>query len=213
MTRYRTIVADPPWPMPKTGRRSLTSTDGTRYELPNGKKVDGAWWGKTTGKSVELPYETMTLEAIASLPVGDFAAPAAHLYVWTTNRFLEETFGILRAWGFKAKPVILTWGKTPMGLGFGGAYSSTSEFCLFSRRGGLKHLSREDSTWWAWRRPFENGHHVHSAKPEAFLDMVERVSPGPRLEMFSRRARLGWDVWGDEALGHVDLPAVRGTGS
>jgi N6-adenosine-specific RNA methylase IME4 len=30
--------------------------------------------------------------------------------------------------------------------------------------------------------------------------MVEQVSPGPYLEMFSRRARLGWDTWGDESL-------------
>jgi N6-adenosine-specific RNA methylase IME4 len=41
---------------------------------------------------------------------------------------------------------------------------------------------------------------MHSAKPEAFLDVVEQVSPGPYLELFSRRARLGWDTWGDEAL-------------
>ena len=46
---------------------------------------------------------------------------------------------------------------------------------------------------------------MHSAKPEAFLDLVERVSPGPYLEMFARRNRLGWDTWGDEALDHEAL--------
>lgn len=35
---------------------------------------------------------------------------------------------------------------------------------------------------------------------DALLDLVEAVSPGPYLEMFSRRARLGWQTWGDEAL-------------
>ncbi len=45
----------------------------------------------------------------------------------------------------------------------------------------------------------------HSAKPEAFLDLVEQVSPGPYLEMFARRNRLGWDTWGNEALNHVSL--------
>jgi N6-adenosine-specific RNA methylase IME4 len=44
----------------------------------------------------------------------------------------------------------------------------------------------------------------HSEKPDAFMDLVERVSPGPYLEMFSRRARFGWDTWGDEALGTVE---------
>lgn len=51
--------------------------------------------------------------------------------------------------------------------------------------------------WWQWPR------RAHSEKPEAFLDVVESVSPAPRLEMFARRQRLGWDTWGDEALDHV----------
>ena len=42
-------------------------------------------------------------------------------------------------------------------------------------------------------------------KPEAFLDLVEAVSPGPYLELFARRNRLGWDTWGNESLEHVSL--------
>jgi N6-adenosine-specific RNA methylase IME4 len=72
---------------------------------------------------------------------------------------------------------------------------------LFCRRGRDVRQAREDSTWWQWKRG------KHSAKPEAFLDMVERVSPGPYLEMFARRNRLGWDTWGNEALNHVHLAA------
>jgi N6-adenosine-specific RNA methylase IME4 len=45
----------------------------------------------------------------------------------------------------------------------------------------------------------------HSQKPEAFLDLIEQVSPGPYLELFARRQRLGWDTWGNEALEHVAL--------
>jgi N6-adenosine-specific RNA methylase IME4 len=56
--------------------------------------------------------------------------------------------------------------------------------------------------WWEWSR--SGG---HSAKPEAFIDLVEQVSPGPYLEMFARRNRLGWDTWGNEALGHVEVSA------
>jgi N6-adenosine-specific RNA methylase IME4 len=59
-----------------------------------------------------------------------------------------------------------------------------------------------DTRWFAWPRG------AHSAKPEAFLDLVERVSPGPYLELFARRARLGWDTWGNEALGGSDLLAA-----
>ena len=55
------------------------------------------------------------------------------------------------------------------------------------------------TTWFVWPRA------EHSRKPDAFYDLVEQVSPGPYLEMFSRRSRLGWDTWGNEALQHVEL--------
>jgi N6-adenosine-specific RNA methylase IME4 len=55
-----------------------------------------------------------------------------------------------------------------------------------------------------WRQPYAHGK-IHSAKPEAFIDLVEQVSPPPRLELFARRNRLGWDTWGNEALCHVAL--------
>ena len=93
----------------------------------------------------------------------------------------------------------------PMGIGFGGAFTTTTEFVLFCRRGSLAHNQRQDSSWWRWSRPYENGHIAHSAKPETFLDLVEQVSPGPYLELFARRNRLGWDTWGDECFEHVEL--------
>jgi N6-adenosine-specific RNA methylase IME4 len=61
--------------------------------------------------------------------------------------------------------------------------------------------ARNDTSWFTWPRG------PHSVKPDAFLDLVEQVSPGPYLELFARRQRLGWDTWGDEALNHVNLEA------
>lgn len=58
---------------------------------------------------------------------------------------------------------------------------------------------RVDTRWFQWPRG------KHSAKPEAFMDMVEQVSPSPRLEMFARRNRLGWATWGLECLNHLEL--------
>lgn len=46
------------------------------------------------------------------------------------------------------------------------------------------------STWFQWQRG------AHSAKPKAFGDLVEQVSPGPYVELFARAPRLGWDSWG-----------------
>lgn len=203
--KYRTIVVDPPWPMPETGKttRGQTDTAGV-YTAKSGRTVDGTWWGRHRGGSVQLPYETLSVEQITVLPVADLADAAAHLYLWTTNRFVESAYAAVRAWGFRPAQ-LLVWCKPPMGIGFGGAFTVTTEFILFARRGSLPHAARQDSSWWQWSRVYENGHIAHSAKPEGFLDLVEQVSPGPYLEMFARRNRLGWDTWGNECHEHVNL--------
>lgn len=162
---YSTIVADPPW----------------TYEQG----------GPTTGFAPlrPPPYSMMTLAQIASLPVKDLADTHAHLYLWTTNRYLRDAHDLVRGWGFKHSQT-LTWCKPPRGIGPGGAFTNTTEFVLFCRRGTLAPLSRIDTTWWAWPRG------PHSVKPSAFLDLVEAVSPGPYVELFARAPRLGWASWG-----------------
>lgn len=199
--KYRTIVADPPWPMPETGAKTMGNKDG-KYRLENGREYDSDWWGRSVGRKSKIPYECMEVCDIKALEVP--SEESAHLYLWTVNRHIESAYGVCRAWGFKPSQ-LLAWCKPPIGLGFGGAYCNTTEFVLFCRKGSLRHKQRENSTWWAWSRPYENGHISHSSKPEAFQDMVERVSPGPYLELFARRTRLGWATWGNECLCHVDL--------
>jgi N6-adenosine-specific RNA methylase IME4 len=194
--------------MPNTGKTTRGETDSRGvYTSKSGRVVDGTWWGRHRGGSVSLPYATMTLDEIGALPVRDLAAgDGCHLYLWTTNRYVEQTYGIARAWGFKPSQ-LLVWDKPPMGIGFGGMFTSTTEFVLLARRGSARrqNAQRHDSSWFGWSRPYENGHIAHSAKPDAFLDLVEQVSPGPYLELFARRQRLGWDTWGNEALEHVEF--------
>lgn len=180
---YRCIVVDPPWAQPSGGPAS-----------GDGFAVSG-------GRPSTLPYPTLTRPEIAALPVPDLADRDAHLYLWVTNHFLEDAYGIVRGWGFTPS-TLLTWCKKPRGIGLGGAFTQTTEHALFARRGRPLTLQRLDSTWFLASRG------EHSAKPEAFLDRVEAVSPGPRLEMFARRNRLGWDTWGNEALCHVSLSAA-----
>lgn len=195
MGKYRTIVADPPWPMgPPHGNRTKSTKGG---------------WGPYIGKiATDVPYSTMTLDEIWALPIADMAEPDAHLYVWTVNKFIEETYGVVRAWGFSPS-TLLTWCKAPMGVGMGWAHSLTTEHILFARRGSLPYQTRVDSTWWQFKRPYnENGAPAHSRKPDGFLDVVEQVSPGPYLELFARRARFGWDYWGDESLGTAEMPGA-----
>lgn len=177
--KYRTIVADPPWHYDRTGVTFVDSTSGDFL-------------------SRTVPYSTMTVDEIAALPVRDLADRDAHLYLWTTQRYLLDAYHIAKAWGFSVS-CALVWCKRPTGFNVGGTYMSTTEFCLFCRRGSLKANTRIKSQWFEWPRG------PHSAKPEAFIDMVEQVSPGPYVELFSRRHRLGWDVWGNESANTATL--------
>lgn len=177
---YCTVVADPPWDV---GR--------------------GPEWA-SSGPSRPLPYPTMTTKEILNMPVAALCAPSAHLYLWTINKYVEQAYAIARAWGF-APSTLLTWCKPAHGIGLGGTYTITTEFCLFARRGQLTANCRIDRTWWEWKRG------RHSAKPDQFMNMVEKVSPGPYLELFAREytpmfpKREGWDTWGNEIENDVRL--------
>ncbi len=182
--KYRTIVADPPW----------DHSDGTGYSF--GERDPRGRSGKHAPSSHGLPYPVLSVAEIAAFRPP--AADDAHLYLWTTNRYLRAGYDVAESWGFKL-PVVLVWCKPrDQGL-FGGAFLSNVEFVLFARRGSLAHNESVGSRWFTWPRS------EHSRKPDAFLDMVESVSPGPYLELFARRQRLGWDTWGNEALEHVTM--------
>lgn len=187
--KYHTIVADPPW----------DHSDGTGWNpgIKDWRGHSGTGAPKATG----LPYAVMRLDEIAGLPVDALADIDAHLYLWTTNRYLHDAYHLCEGWGFRVvKPLL--WCKAPMGM-MGGAFVSSAEYVLFARRGSLPTASRIPRQWFQWPRG------AHSAKPEAFLDLVEQVSPGPYLELFARRQRLGWDTWGNECMDHVSAPRVR----
>lgn len=204
MTRYRTIVADPPWDHSDgTGVKLDIGYGSKRRPLPPGEKPH----------STAPPYAHMTLDAIKALPVAALAEDDAHLYLWTTNRYLRDVWVVAEAWGFSGVCVI-TWCKALRGFLGGGAWQANTEFCLFARRGNLATIGKAQGRWYDWPRRFgppvregEKRKTMHSAKPEAFLDHVEQVSPGPYLEMFARRARFGWDYFGDESLGTAEMVA------
>ena len=196
MTRYATIVADPPWQV--AAGRSIGA-----YEVAGGKQL----FGVTDDAARPLAYPSMTLDEIKALRVSDVAAQDAHLYLWTTNGYLAAAFDVARAWGFQYSTT-LVWAKNVMGGGLGGAFGISTEFCLFCRRGALKAHGRVGGTWFNWKRPYdERGKPRHSAKPKEFYALVEDVSPGPRLELFARDRREGWHAWGNEVRSDITLAA------
>jgi N6-adenosine-specific RNA methylase IME4 len=156
--------------------------------------ADPPWRYGSPGSSpanAERHYPTMPTPEIAALVPP--AAEDAHLWLWALNGMMEDAYHVCRSWGFS--PItLITWCKPQPGVGH--YFRTNTEQCIFAARGRpMVPDTKPLGTWFRWPRG------RHSEKPDAFYDLVEQVSPGPRLEMFSRRARLGdWVTWGDEAL-------------
>ncbi|MEY2882168.1 MAG: hypothetical protein RLZZ15_4548 [Verrucomicrobiota bacterium] len=184
---FSCVVADPPWDLQMGKSRTM-----------NGAVKRGKWNDPVQDNVgiADLQYPTMSIAEICALKVP--AADDAHLYIWTINRYIEQTYAVARAWGFEPS-TMLYWLKQPMGLGLGGAFVPCVEPILFCRRGKLPWKNRCDRNWWGWPRG------KHSQKPEEFQTVVESVSPGPYLEMFARRKRPGWVSWGNEVTPGVEL--------
>lgn len=200
MSGYRTIVADPPWSYPQGWPVGSQMAQAAKRAARVGVEWD-------RNRRTPMPYAGMTVDAIKALPVAAMVEDHAHLYLWTTNRYLPDAFEVVKAWGFTYSQT-LVWAKTPMGQGPGGTWAQNVEYVLFARCGSLKSLQRFDSCWFNWKRMGK----AHSRKPDAFIDMVEQASPGPYVELFARRARFGWDYAGDGSLGTVTIPGLRAPG-
>lgn len=148
-----------------------------------------------------MPYVTMSLKEIAALPIKNLAAENCELYLWVTQKYLPDAFGIMTLWEFRYCTT-LTWCKLPRGTGQGGLYCPTTEFLLHGRKGKMpKEKQRENSTWWQVKRP----HNSHSTKPDFFRELVERVSEAPRIELFARNKSESWDVWGNEVESDIEF--------
>lgn len=180
--KYGTVVVDPPWKYNKS-----------RQPMRRGGR----------GASAEAHYRTMTNAELAALRVVDHVEDQAHLYMWVTNPRLYDAQevtpkDIMEAWGFKYI-TLLTWVKQGA-PGPGWYFRGYTEHLLFGVRGklGIPTAKRLPNFFTAPKGR-------HSVKPGLLYDLVEKVSPAPRLEMFARTRRLGWDAWGDEVLSDLEI--------
>ncbi len=178
--------------------------------VPEGKfstfVVDPPWrYGNTSTRgAAENHYDTMSIDELCALTVvPDSAAEQSHLYLWTTAGHLPEAFKVMEAWGFEYR-TYLVWVKPQMGMG--NYFRVSTELVLFGIRGKMRTRDRGIKNYFTAPRA------RHSAKPLMFHDLVEKASPGPYLELFSRcnagqmltgcqcsKCRLGWDTWGVES--------------
>ena len=153
-------------------------------------------------QSGEKHYRTMSLTRIKALPVGQLAARNAHLWLWTTNALLPKAYEVAEAWGFTVRSP-LTWVKFRLGLGGRYQLRNATEQLLFCTRGKAPLGSRSQPTW--FNAPVTE----HSRKPAEQFAIIERVSPGPYLELFARRrpeSNLPWAVWGDQVDSDIRIP-------
>ena len=170
--QYRTIVVDPPWNVDKIKRQAVPE---------QGAAVD---------------YGVLDINEIQDLQsngknITDLMADECHVYLWTTQRYLRASFDIMEGWGLTVV-FVMAWHKAggfqPFGLP-----QFNCEFVVFGRKGGLGFLSTKD-----FKCCFDGKRREHSRKPDEFYDMIARVSPEPRLDMFARERRKGFEPWGDE---------------
>ena len=175
-TKFRTVVADPPWQFQnRTGKVA-----------PEHKRLNR--------------YPTMNLDDIKKFPVSEVVADKAHLYLWVPNALLPEGLEVLKAWGFEYKTNII-WEKVrkdgfPDGRGVGFYFRNVTEILLFGVKGDNNRTLDPARSQVNLVRSMKR---EHSRKPDEMIDIIQSCSPGPYLEMFARGHRDGWTLWGNQA--------------
>ena len=177
-------------------RQETCTLDDLQMLVKAGKKfgciyADPPWQygNQTTRAATDNHYVTMTVDDIAAMPIGQLAADQCHLHLWTTNGFLVDALAILDRWGFEFKSTFI-WVKPQLGIG--NYWRCSHEIMLLGVKGGLTFPPSGVPSWINADRT------AHSAKPEKVRALIEQMSPGPRLELFGRKAVQDWVVFGNE---------------
>lgn len=139
------------------------------------------------GRRAANPYPTMAIKDIENISLP--ATENCVLWLWVTNLNMHDGLHLLAHWGFEFRN-ILTWAKDKFGIGVW--LRGQTEHCLLATMG--KPIFTGESTSTLLNAPRIE----HSAKPDAFYQLVERTCCGRKLDYFGRKPREGWDVYGDE---------------
>jgi N6-adenosine-specific RNA methylase IME4/ParB-like chromosome segregation protein Spo0J len=181
MQQGERIRAEPP-PLPRGRYRVVTIDPPWPYDV---REDDPSHLSAT-------PYPQMSVADISALPIPALLHEDAALWLWVTNCHLLEgaAHAVLAAWGLMPR-TMMTWTKNHMRRGYW--LRNQTEHCILATRGRPTITLTNQTT----ALIADVGH--HSEKPAAFYALVESLCPAPRyLELFARKARPGWTVWGDE---------------
>ena len=171
MNKYNIIYADPPW----------------TYE-------DKALAGN---RGAGCKYDLMTIKEMCELPVKEMATNDCVLFMWVTMPKLNECFELIKSWGFIYKTVAFTWIKTDKQgkpfIGMGGWTRANAELCLLCTKGKPTRKKANIS------QIIMSRIRKHSQKPTEVYTRIEQLMGNlPRIELFARERREGWDVWGNQ---------------
>lgn len=183
-------------------------------------------------KSRPRHYPRMTDHEIASLPVREIVAPDCWLMLWVTSPLLYRPRRsktrltpqeIAEAWGFKYSGRFVVWLKLHRRFGRGGVPLLIPRGSFHKGMGYTSRKNAEDVLLFRRGRPERLSKSVeeiivaplreHSRKPDEFYERAEAYCPGPRLELFARQSRAGWDSWGNEITKFDGESACRTTPS
>jgi N6-adenosine-specific RNA methylase IME4 len=153
---------------------------------------------KGKGKSPEKHYPCLSIDEIAALPVGDLGASDSALFLWIPCPHTCVIERLMTGWDYRFSGLAWGWlkfnfasGKFAFGCGF--ATRKNVELCWLGLRGSPELLSRSERDFIIAPR------RAHSRKPDEQYGKVERLYPGPYLELFARQRWPNWASWGDQA--------------
>jgi len=178
MKKYSIIYADPPW----------------KYNSPANHKT--RFRGGAEGH-----YSLMTMDEIKKLPINELGDKNSVLFLWTTFPYLNEQIKLFEHWGYRYRTIGFAWLKTNKNNGFPffgvGYYTKSNlELCLMGMRGQLKTKTNSIS------QVVISPRREHSRKPDEIREkIVELFGDLPRIELFSRKKKKGWDCLGYEIDG------------
>ena len=175
--KYRTILLDPPWP-----------------ERGGGRIKRGA----------DRHYPLMSLKEIADLPIESLAdLEGCHIYLWITNNYVPAAIRIFEERWNITYITMITWGKEKIGLGQ--YFRGRTEHALFGRIGMLPYKTLSNGKRAQGDTLITAPRGRHSRKPTELHEAAELVSYEPRIELFARDRREGWDIWGNEVNSDIQL--------
>jgi N6-adenosine-specific RNA methylase IME4 len=147
---------------------------------------------KTESRAIENQYPTMDLDDICNLPVSKLALDDCVLFLWVTSPKVAEGIRVVDAWGFTYRTCAV-WDKGKIGMGY--YFRQQHELLFVATRGSPPApdpANRVPSV-------LTLGRGKHSSKPPEVYGLIERMYPeDPKIELFARRTRAGWDKWGNQ---------------